>query len=168
MYHPTLGRFLSRDPLSATGVDVLTDTGLYSDRLAAMSADPWFYGGNWEHPYAYAGNNPVRYVDPSGLYASPGYGHFCGPRRGQEWDRITELDCLDLACKEHDKCIGPVGRCVPFTFRLTYCDQMLSIKAYYCAAWGCNTAACRAAALIIGAWMAAPGGGTFPVLPIYK
>ena len=37
MYQPTLGRFLSRDPLSENGVDVLTDTGFYSDRLAAMS-----------------------------------------------------------------------------------------------------------------------------------
>ena len=59
MYQPTLGRFLSRDPLSENGVDVLTDTGFYSDRLAAMSASPWFYGGNRTQPYVYARNNPV-------------------------------------------------------------------------------------------------------------
>jgi hypothetical protein len=59
MYQPTLGRFLSRDPLSENGVDVLTDTGFYSNRLAAMSANPWFYGGNRAHPYVYARNNPV-------------------------------------------------------------------------------------------------------------
>ena len=46
MYQPTLGQFLSRDPLSENGVDVLTDTGFYADRLAAMSAKPWLYGGN--------------------------------------------------------------------------------------------------------------------------
>jgi len=67
MYQPTLGRFLSRDPLSENGVDVLTDTGFYSDRLAAMSANPWYYGGNWDNPYVYARNNPLRYTDPSGL-----------------------------------------------------------------------------------------------------
>src|ERR1700677_2322979 len=78
MYQPTLGRFLSRDPLSATGVDVLTDTGFYSDRLAAMSADPWFYGGNWEHPYVYARNNPGNWEDPSGLQVEKqGYFAFC-------------------------------------------------------------------------------------------
>ncbi len=68
MYQPTLGRFLSRDPLSENGVDVLTDTGFYSDRLAAMSANPWHYGGNWENPYVYARNSPLGWVDPSGLF----------------------------------------------------------------------------------------------------
>lgn len=41
------GRFISPDP--------------------AMSANPWYYGANWNNPYTYAANNPVRYVDPSGL-----------------------------------------------------------------------------------------------------
>ena len=67
MYQPTLGRFLSRDPLSANGVDVLTDTGFYAERLAAMRANPWYYGGNCEHPYVYARNNPLQYADPKGL-----------------------------------------------------------------------------------------------------
>jgi hypothetical protein len=81
MYQPTLGRFLSRDPLSPNGVDVLTDTGFYADRLAAMRADPWSYGGNSAtmirsaflerdlhySSYAYVGNNPLTRLDPSGM-----------------------------------------------------------------------------------------------------
>jgi hypothetical protein len=68
MYQPTLGRFLSRDPLSANGVDVLTDTGFYGDRLAAMRANPWYYGGNSENAYIYVRSSPVNQVDPSGLW----------------------------------------------------------------------------------------------------
>jgi hypothetical protein len=66
MYQPTLGHFLSRDPLSENGVDVLTDAGFYADRLAAMRANPWHYGGNYENPYLYVRNNPTNRVDPSG------------------------------------------------------------------------------------------------------
>ena len=59
--------------------------------------------------------------------------------------------------------LGPPGGTVE-----PWGTQVLSIKAYYCAAWGCNTAACRAAAVIIGGELALPGGGTAPVLPILK
>jgi hypothetical protein len=67
MFQPTLQRFLSRDPLSPDGVEVMTDTGFYSERLAAMAANPSYYGGNWGGTYAYARNNPVRFVFPSGV-----------------------------------------------------------------------------------------------------
>jgi hypothetical protein len=97
MYQPTLGRFLSRDPLSESGVDVLTDTGFYSDRLAAMSAHPWYYGGNWDNTYVYARNNPLRWVDPSGLICIP-----VPCARGEE------LECLSRAglgaCRQGADC----------------------------------------------------------------
>ena len=90
MYQPALGRFLSRDPLSGNGVDVLTDTGFYSDRLAAMSANPWIYGGNWENAYAYARNNPLRYIDPSGMLTVIPLASNLNPKCGQDgwiqWD----------------------------------------------------------------------------------
>jgi hypothetical protein len=43
MYDPTIGRFLSIDPASPNGVDIL-----------------------YEHPFVYARNNPVNLIDPSG------------------------------------------------------------------------------------------------------
>jgi RHS repeat-associated protein len=47
-YDPTLGRFISHDPLG---------------RLAAMGLDM--------RPYVYVGNNPVNYTDPTGLLCNP-------------------------------------------------------------------------------------------------
>src|SRR5271165_5687827 len=91
MYQPTLGRFLSRDPLSVNGVDVLTDTGYYAGRLAAMRANPWYYGGNWENPYAYANNSPSTWVDPSGLI-----GIFLGGA-GQTDDGKVTMSVLSVA-----------------------------------------------------------------------
>src|SRR5262249_5049313 len=90
MYQPTLGRFLSRDPLSPDGVFAVGGAGLYAERMEAMNSNPWYYGGNWEHPYVYARNNPMLYVDPSGmLTAKPVGGLFgvpCGKEAWIEWD----------------------------------------------------------------------------------
>jgi RHS repeat-associated protein len=101
MYQPTLGRFLSRDPLSENGLDVLTDTGFYSDRLAAMSANPRYYGGHWDNPYVYARNNPLRWVDPSGLFCqvlpcAQGENRECISRAGAKACRQA-LDCGIIA-----------------------------------------------------------------------
>lgn len=56
MYQPTLGRFLSQDPLGPDGVDVLFDNNAYGAALDRM-----------RNLYGYCGNNPVNCVDPSGL-----------------------------------------------------------------------------------------------------
>lgn len=63
-YDPQTGRFLSRDPLP---------------------------GG---HPYAYAGNNPVRYVDPSGMcHETLGSDALC--RMSHHWERPKEGSSFD-------------------------------------------------------------------------
>lgn len=67
MYNPVLGRFLSRDPLSSTGVDLLTDSGFYSERLEDMRENPWEFVTHSTNPYNYCENNPTNRIDPSGL-----------------------------------------------------------------------------------------------------
>jgi RHS repeat-associated protein len=66
MYSPPLGTFLTRDPLPLAGKpDVLYDNNWFGERLNLM-----------RNLYAYANNNPPRYVDPMGEKA-------CNPPIGQ-------------------------------------------------------------------------------------
>ncbi len=56
MYSPSLGCFLSRDPLIEGQPEVLYDNNWFGDWLTAM-----------KNQYAYRGNNPITRTDPSGL-----------------------------------------------------------------------------------------------------
>jgi hypothetical protein len=88
MYDPTTGRFLSLDPTSANGVDIL-----------------------FEHPFIYARNNPVNRIDPSGRQA----GEKDAPARDCT---ALELKCIDTAKKlavdilkrNRDTCFSLISR----------------------------------------------------------
>ncbi len=77
-YDPTLGRFISRDPLG---------------RAPLVFAD---------NPYVYAGNNPLSNVDPSGQYRAAGFGSTqreSGQATNQQMARVVTHSGCDSVCQ---------------------------------------------------------------------
>jgi len=87
MYMPTLARFTARDPMPPAGQPVLLGRVPKMTR-ASMSAAMY--------PYEYVDNNPIRFVDPSGLQIEvppvPEPPDFPGPGK----DTGTKLNCKML------------------------------------------------------------------------
>ncbi len=94
-YSPTIGRFLSRDPL---------DRGLIAN------------------VYRYVRNNAIRFSDPSGLFdpfLGWEYGNYCGwYKTGIDPNnpsvRLRPKDALDEACRDHDLCQATWWTCNPW------------------------------------------------------
>lgn len=61
MYQPALSRFQSRDPLGADGVDLLYSMAGIRERFSRS-----------DNLHGYCNNNPVNFVDPSGLFCAAG------------------------------------------------------------------------------------------------
>ena len=78
-YDPTIGRFLSRDPLARA---------------------PLFLADN---PYVYAGNNPLSNVDPSGQYRAAGHGSHLQVEHWSDTNRlmarVQAVSGCDAACQ---------------------------------------------------------------------
>ena len=68
MYNPVVGRWISRDPIS----DVTNPQIVYTHEYVAEQLQR-------DHVYAYARNNPVKYIDPSGLHVAICSLEFAGP-----------------------------------------------------------------------------------------
>jgi len=141
-YNPTLGRWLSRDPISERG------------------------GFNL---YGYVENNPVDAVDPVGL--SKIYGNWCGPNwTGGRKEVYTSnhpvgyylpaKDGTDAACQSHDICYYQCRKNFPCDaaerqkcFR--ECDRVLALRAY-ATTYGPFTPRAN----VITLYMVHPGGGS--------
>jgi hypothetical protein len=56
---------------------------------------------------------------------SPGYGHYCGPRC---WSQFAPVDCMDAACKEHDKCMASIWEWLDLNHKqdceIIFCKQV--------------------------------------------
>jgi RHS repeat-associated protein len=109
-YDPTVGRFLSEDPIFDTG-----------------------------SLYAYVGNDPVNWSDPTGLIRVTG--NWCGPNwtggqrgsynpeRGDSY--VPPADTTDAACRTHDICYYRCRNGFPCDKAarancMTVCDRQLS------------------------------------------
>jgi RHS repeat-associated protein len=101
-YAPQWARWINRDLLYSS-----YEAGLIRSKASA-------------NLYPYAGDNPVKHVDPLGLAMWEPYGKYCGPgwcgdKKQSECDcaKSKDLppprDAMDSCCKDHDMCLGKGG-----------------------------------------------------------
>ena len=103
--------------LRYTGREFDTETNLYYNRARYLdpatgrflSEEPKAYAGRTSL-YAYVGNNPIAYTDPSGNTRI--YGNWCGPDwtggRVEEYNPthiyLPPINNVDYVCMQHDMC----------------------------------------------------------------
>jgi RHS repeat-associated protein len=102
-----------------TGKEYDGDSGLYyfnarwyeADLGRFISEDPARDGGNW---YVYAGNNPLRYVDPSGMFLEKVKEKVRGAidRIKESWDRGVERQKEKREQAKHERELLRIGEAI--------------------------------------------------------
>jgi RHS repeat-associated protein len=100
-----------------TGQELDEESGMYyySARYYSppvfTSRDPLFEEKPWMSPYAYCSNNPLHYIDPTGMSAEdPGDpGHYYGTDGREIYDDKIPDNKVYVQNENGDKILGPVG-----------------------------------------------------------
>jgi RHS repeat-associated protein len=135
-YQPSRGRFVSEDPLG--GGETLDSSELeglpHTTRFFSSQNLVEAIGGGAAKPvvmdeglYGYAANNPLRYVDPEGLAATPNSpgGHKCWAWWIADWigchakcqDLASLERCERLARKNFDACMRGIDHPFPYPWK---------------------------------------------------
>lgn len=141
--------FVSCAFIGKSGYHYDVETGLYYVRrryLAVIggswiSVDPYDSFDSRINVYIYATANPVTHTDPSGLVIlmipcagaaiTFAHGQYCGAfKKGPP----PPVDCVDIACEEHDRSLDFWSFCNPFTRKLAH--GILCYSATACGAPG--------------------------------
>ncbi len=120
-YAAKVGRFLQRDPILHPATNNRSCKGISSIHQSFFPAfERLLKNPQNLNPYAYARNNPIKYVDPLGLACGSGWNE---PYVPEEWSWYWDFTG---PCKIHDACYATCGSVKAFC-DLDFLNNMMDV-----------------------------------------